>query len=185
MLNESLALGQVYQPGETWACVRERLLAQGVSSLPKLASQTRALREVYDRIGHLSDAERNYLSTEADRTEQQAMTWLAVCRTYRFVHEFAVEVINERYQSWRLELGHDAFDRFFTVKAEGNQDLAKLSSSTCAKLRQVLFRMLREAGLQSIDGKIQPIWLSQRMKQLIGDNNPADLQVFPGNGVSL
>ncbi|WP_231867332.1 DUF1819 family protein [Acetobacter malorum] len=185
MLNESLVIAKTYQPGETWASARKRLLIEGASSLPKLASQTRALREVYDRIGHLSDAERFYLSDEADRAEQQAMTWLAVCRTYRFVHEFAVEVINERYQSWRLELGHDAFDRFFTVKAEGNQDLAKLSSSTCAKLRQVLFRMLREAGLRNIDGKIQPIWLSRRMKQLIEDNNPADLLVFPGNGVSL
>ncbi len=91
MLNESLAIAQSYQPGESWASARERLLAQGASSLPKLASQTRALREVYDRIGHLSDAERHYLSAEADRAEQQAIVWLAVCRTYRFIYEFAVE----------------------------------------------------------------------------------------------
>lgn len=182
MLNESLAIAQAYHPGETWACARERLLAQGASSLPKLASQTRALREVYDRIGHLSDAERHYLSAEADRAEQQAMIWLAICRTYRFVHEFAVEVISERYQSWRLDLGHEVFDRFLAEKAETDPALAELSSSTCAKLRQVLFRILREAGLRSIEGRIQPIWLSGRMKRLIEENNPADLRVFPGNG---
>ena len=85
MLNESLAIAQGYQPGESWASARERLLTQGASSLPKLASQTRALREVYDRIGHLSDTERQYLSDDADRAEQQAMMWLAICRTYRFV----------------------------------------------------------------------------------------------------
>jgi hypothetical protein len=182
MLNESLVIAQGYQPGESWASARERLLAQGASSLPKLASQTRALREVYDRIGHLSDAERQYLSAEADRTEQQAMIWLAICRTYRFVHEFAVEVISERYQSWRLDLGHEVFDRFLAEKAETDPALAELSSSTCAKLRQVLFRILREAGLRSIEGRIQPIWLSGRMKRLIEENNPADLRVFPGNG---
>ena len=182
MLNESLAIAQAYHLGETWACARERLLAQGASSLPKLASQTRALREVYDRIGHLSDAERHYLSAEADRAEQQAMIWLAICRTYRFVHEFAVEVISERYQSWRLDLGHEVFDRFLAEKAETDPALAELSSSTCAKLRQVLFRILREAGLRSIEGRIQPIWLSGRMKRLIEENNPADLRVFPGNG---
>lgn len=91
MLNESLAIADAYKPGETWACTRERLLAEGASSLPKLASQTRALREVYDRIGHLSNEERHYLSAEADRAEQQAIVWLAVCRTYRFIYEFAVE----------------------------------------------------------------------------------------------
>lgn len=182
MLNESLAIAQGYQPGESWTSARERLLAQGASSLPKLASQTRALREVYDRIGHLSDAERQYLLDDADRTEQQAMIWLAICRTYRFVHEFAVEVINERYQSWRLDLGLEVFDRFLAEKAECDPSLAELSSSTCAKLRQVLFRILREAGLRSIEGRIQLIWLSGRMKRLIEVNNPADLRVFPGNG---
>jgi hypothetical protein len=110
MLNESLAIAQACQLGETWACARGRLCAQGASSLPKLASQTRALREVYDRIGHLSDAERHYLSAEADRAEQQAMIWLAICRTSRFVHEFAAEAINRRYQSWRLDLGHGIFE---------------------------------------------------------------------------
>ena len=182
MLNESLAIAHAYRPGETWACARERLLPQGASSLPKLASQTRALREVYDRIGHLSDAERHYLSAEADRTEQQAMVWLAVCRTYRIVYEFAVEVISERYQSWRLDLGHEVFDRFLAEKAESDPGLAELSASTCAKLRQVLFRILREAGLRSVEGRIQPIWLSGRMKRLIEESNPADLRVFPGNG---
>lgn len=182
MLNESLVIAQAYRPGETWASARERLLAQGASSLPKLASQTRTLREVYDRIGHLSDAERDYLSAEADRTEQQAMVWLAVCRTYRFVHEFAVEVINERYRSWRLDLGHEVFDRFLAEKVECDPSLAELSPSTSAKLRQVLFRILREAGLRSVEGRIQPIWLSERMKRLIEESNPADLRVFPGKG---
>ncbi|MFV0298694.1 MAG: DUF1819 family protein [Hyphomicrobiaceae bacterium] len=182
MLNESLVIVEAYRPGETWASARERVLAYGASSLPKLASQTRALREVYDRVGHLSDAERHYLSGEADRAEQQAMMWLAVCRTYRFVREFAVEVINERYQSWRLDLGHEVFDRFLEEKTEFDPSLAELSASTRAKLRQVLFRILRESGLRSVEGRIQPIWLSGRMKRLIEESNPADLRIFPGNG---
>lgn len=182
MLNESLVIAQGYQPGENWASARERLLALGVSSLPKQASQTRALREVYDRIGHLSNAERQHLLDDADRAEQQAMIWLAICRTYRFVYEFAVEVISERYQSWRLDLGLEVFDRFLAEKAECDPSLAELSSSTCAKLRQVLFRILREAGLRSADGQIQPMWLSGRMKRLIEETNPADLRIFPGNG---
>ena len=182
MLNESIVIAPAYQAGESWASARERLLAQGASSFPKLASQTRALREVYDRIGYLSDAERHYLSDEADRAEQQAMMWLAICRTYRFVHEFAVEVINERYQSWRLDLGHEVFDRFLAEKAEFDPSLAELSPSTCMKLRQVLFRILRESGLRSVEGRIQPIWLSGRMKRLIEESNPADLRIFPGNG---
>lgn len=182
MLNESLVVAEAYRPGETWKCARKRLLAHGASSLPKLASQTRALREVYDRIGHLSDAERHYMLAEADRTEQQAMVWLAICRTYRFVREFAVEVINERYQSWRLDLGHEVFDRFLAEKAELDSSLAELSPSTSAKLRQILFRILRESGLLSVQGRIQPVWLSGRIKRLVAQSSPLDLRIFPGSG---
>jgi hypothetical protein len=182
MVREGMAVAQEYRSGESWAEARERLLSEGVSSLPKLASQTRVLREIFDRIGHLTEAERCYLLESADRLEQQALMWLAVCRTYRFVREFTVEVIVERYQSWRFDLGHEVFDRFLAEKADIDQSLAELSLSTCAKLRQVLFRILRECELLSREGKIQPIWLSARMKTLIAETSSADLLIFPGNG---
>ena len=185
LLNESTALAQDWRPGETWADARERLVSGGVSSFPKLASQTRVLREVYDRVGHLTDAERRYLLEEADRLEQRALVWLAVCRTYRLVYEFAVEVLAERYLSWRFDIGPEAFDRFLAEKSDFDQGLAELSPSTCAKLRQVLFRILREAGLLGVEGRIQPVWLSARMKALIEETNPADLLIFPGNGGHL
>ena len=182
MLNESLMIALSYRPDETWSSAKKRLLAEGASTLPKQASQIRALREVYDRIGYLSEAERKYLTDEADRPEQQALIWLAICRTYSFIYEFAVDVINDRFRSWRLDLDHEVFDRFLAEKAEYDLRLAELSSSTCAKLRQVLFRILREVGLRDAEGRIQPIWISGRLKRLIEESNPADLWVFPGNG---
>ena len=180
MLNESLVIAQSYRAGEPWGVARDRLLREGTSALPKLASQTRALREVYDRIGQLTEAERLWMLEEADRAGQQAMLWLAICRTYHFIREFAVEVIVDRFTSWRLELGLDAFDRFFAGKAELDQSLTELLPSTCAKLRQVLFRILRESGLLSHSGQIEAVWLPLRMKQLIEEHSPEDLRVFPG-----
>jgi hypothetical protein len=182
MLNESIEIARHYRNGESWLAARDRLLRDGASHLPKISSKTRALREVYYRVGMLTDQERGYLLDAADRAEQCAIAWLAVCRAYRFVYDFATDVIGERFQSWRLDLGHDAYDRFFTVKAEAVPSLAELSTTTCAKLRQVLFRILHEVGLRSDEGRIQPIWLTGRLKRLIEENNPADLRVFPGNG---
>lgn len=182
MVNESIALVRHCNINESWAVARDRLMGQGISSFPKLASRTRILKEVFDRIQHLSVAEREYLLEDADRTEQLALIWLAICRTYRFVREFAVEVIHERYQSWRLTLGHESFDRFLAEKADIDPAIAKLSSSTCAKLRQVLFRILHEAGILGDEDRIQPIWLSARVKTLIAEEDPKDLLIFPGSG---
>jgi hypothetical protein len=182
MVNESVALVRHYHPDETWPDARARLLSEGISSFPKLASQTRVLREIFDRVSQLTQEERAYLLEEANRSEQQALIWLAVCRTYAFVREFAIEVIEERFLSWRLGLGHEAFDRFLAEKAEVDTTLSELSPSTCAKLRQVLFRILRESGLLSDEGRIQQIWLSARMKALIHERCPEDIRIFPGNG---
>lgn len=181
MLNESLVIAKHFRPSESWADARVRLLDERASSFPKLASKTRAIREVYDRIATLTDEERDYLLHNSDRMEQQAIIWLSICRTYRFIGEFAIEEINERYKSWRLTLDHAVFDRFFSLKAELDKKLDALSPSTRLKLRQVLFRMLREANLVSGDDTIQPVWLSGHLKRLIEENNPRDIQIFPGN----
>ncbi|WP_113913309.1 DUF1819 family protein [Roseovarius dicentrarchi] len=179
-VNESIVLAEHYRSGESWDDARERLLAENITALPKLASQTRSLREIYGRITRLSDDERAFLLERSDRQEQQAILWLAVCRTYRFIREFAVEVIQDRYQSWRLELGHETFDRFLAEKAEWNEPLTQLSPSTCAKLRQVMFRIMREAGILNGNDNIQAIWLSPGLRTLISEVDPQDLLVFPG-----
>ncbi|WP_245512219.1 DUF1819 family protein [Rhizobium leguminosarum] len=184
MVNESMALARQCRPQETWPNARARLVSEGISSFPKLASKTRVLREIFDRVSQLTQEERAFLLEEADRSEQQALIWLAVCRTYAFVREFAIEVIEERFLSWRPDLGHEAFDRFLAEKAEVDESLSELSASTCAKLRQVLFRILRESGVLGAEGRIQQIWLSARVKALIYEQCPEDIRVFPGNGGS-
>lgn len=181
MLNESLVIAEHFRSSESWGDARVRLLDEGASSFPKLASKTRAIREVFDRVTTLTEEERDFLLHDADRMEKQAIVWLSICRTYRFIREFAIDEINERYKSWRLVLDHAVFDRFFAQKAELHAKLDALSPSTRLKLRQVLFRMLREADLVSSDETIQPVWLSGRLKRLIEERNPRDLQIFPGN----
>lgn len=115
-----------------------RALDQGTTALPKTASNRRALREIINRLRTMTAQERKFLLDEADRTDQQALLWLAACRAYRFVHEFALEVIRERYLSYQVDLPLESFDILFEAKAEWDDDLAGLSSSTRKKLRQVL-----------------------------------------------
>lgn len=75
------------------------------------------------------------------------LLWLAVCRRYRFLADFAVEVLHERFLTLKPALPPQEFDVFFNDKSQSHPELSELSSSTIQKLRQVLFRMLREAGL--------------------------------------
>lgn len=179
-LNESLEVAKLHREGESWEDTAKRALDEGTTTLPKSASNRRSLREITNRLRTLTKQERNFLSEDADRTDQQALLWLATCRTYRFVAEFSEEVIRDRYLSYQMDLPLSAFDIALGNKAEWDEGLAKLSDSTRSKLRQILFRIMREAGILSQENRIQASILSTRLKQMINDNNSTELAYFPG-----
>ena len=96
------------------------------------------------------------------------------------MREFAVEVLRERYLSYQMDLPLEAFDVFWGRKAEWDEGLESISQSTRLKLRQILFRMMREAGVLTENNTIQMVYLSKRLQDLIADSNREDLLVFPG-----
>lgn len=182
LLNESVEVARLHAPSEAWEATLRRALEEGVTSLPKAASRRRTLREIVNRISTLSDEERNYLVDGANRQDQQALLWLATCRSYRFVREFATEVIRERYLSFQFDLPLESFDILLAAKAEWDERLAGISPATRAKLRQVLFRMMREANVISDDNRILSAYISPRLKAMLEDKNPQDRVLFPGLG---
>jgi hypothetical protein len=179
-LNESLVVAGLHAPAEPWSATVDRALFEGAASLPKADSQRRTLREICNRLAALTDEERDFLLNDADRSDQLALLWLATCRAYRFVREFATEVLRERYLSFQLDLPLESFDILFETKAEWDEGLAKISASTRAKLRQVMFRMMREANVISAEGRILSAYVSPRLKNLIEDFDRRDLLIFPG-----
>jgi hypothetical protein len=120
------------------------------------------------------------LLIESERGEQAALLWLAACRAYRFIAEFAVEVLSDRFLSLRTALTYDDFDGFLSAKEEWSPKLATLSVSTRAKLRAVLFRLMRDAEILSRDNRILGAMLSPRVLTVIQARNADELRYFPG-----
>lgn len=180
MLLESRAVTKLHVPGETWAATLERARDAGATALPKIASNRRVLNEIVLRLSALSAEELAFLADEADHDEAQALLWIAVCRSYRFIEEFVREVVIDRYLSYRLDLPPESFDVFFHDKAEWNDKLARLSPSTQKKLGQVMFRILREAGILSRDRHIQTAIIPNRIQIMIENAEPAAFDYFPG-----
>ncbi|RPE67328.1 putative inner membrane protein DUF1819 [Pacificibacter maritimus] len=178
-LNESLEVARLHVEGEPWENTILRAMDEGATSLPKSASNRRSLREISNRLLKLTAEERSYFLEKADRSDQQALLWIAACRAYRFVREFAVEVVRERYLSYQLDLPLESFDILLAAKAEWDEGLAGLSRSTQLKLRQIMFRMMREAGIISEDRRIQTAILSTYLKNMIEEHNSGELAVFP------
>jgi hypothetical protein len=174
--NESIDAAQSFHRLTDWDAVRAEMVSSGTVGFRASSSAKRTVREMVDRLRSLSDTEVDLLIEGAPQ-EQAVLLWLAICRTYRFVAEFATEVLRERFLSFRVDIDYDTFDAFFEAKAEWSPDLATIRPSTRAKLRQVLFRIMREADIISPSDEIRRTLLTPRLQFLI---SPAELRWLPG-----
>jgi len=135
--------------------------------------------EICTRLKTLSPQELSLLVT-ADPYDQLLISWLACCRTYQFIGDFATQVLLENFASYKLDLGHVDFDFFYDEQALFHPELDEMTDGTRKKLRQILFRMMREVGVLTEDNRIVAGIASQSLKD-INDHGARDLHLFvPG-----
>lgn len=161
-----------------WHTVRDRVISENLIQARTKNTLNRVCKEILSRLRTLSPAELQFLAQGSDQ-DQRHLLWLAVCRRYRFIAEFATEVVRERFLSLKYDLQLEDFDAFFNKKADWCPELDKIKPSTRIKLRQVLFKMLRESGLLGTDNRINAALLAPALVKAITCNRRQDLLVFP------
>ena len=176
--HESVNLAGLYLDIQDWNAVREKVLADNLLQARTLNTLKRVCREVISRLKTLDARELDLLVATNPR-EQGYLLWLAVCRRYRFIAEFAVEVMRERYVSFKTDLTHVDFDTFFNGKSEWYVELDQLRTTTRKKLRQVLFKILHEADLLTANNTIKAAMLSPGLVEVISQDNRQDVFFFP------
>lgn len=175
---ESVQMASLFLECGDWNHVREEALSENLLQARTISSAKRTCREILFRLQKLSPAELDLLVHGATQ-EQACILWIAVCRHYTFIGEFAREVIRERYISLKSDLQYEDFDSFFNRKADWHPELDTMRKSTIGKLRQVAFRMLREAGILSNGNTINTIMLSDRLLESLSKDNRSDVHFFP------
>ena len=175
---ESVSVAELYLKQGDWNKVRDEAIARNLLQARTTNSARRICREICPRLQQLNKDELAVLGA-GDHQEQAYLLWLAVCRRYRFIYDFSVEVIRERLLTLRYELSYDDYDAFFNAKMEWHEELESITATTRNKLRQVMFKMLREAALLNTDNAIVPALLSARLMNVISSHRQQDLRVFP------
>jgi len=175
---KSVKVARLYFESKDWVKVRETIMQKNILQTRTLASAKRISREICSRLKLLTDQELRVL-IEGPFKDQAYILWLAVCRRYRFIYEFAVEVLREKFLTFQHELNYEDYDAFFNTKASWNEKLDRISDSTQKKLRQVLFKILREAGLLTRENSIIPAILSSDVIKAVENRSRKDFSVFP------
>lgn len=175
---EAVELAQLYLDLGDWDAVRAKVVSENLLQSRTLSALKRLCREVFPRLKTLSLGEIEFL-VEGRYQEQAYLLWIAVCRRYRFIAEFAVEVLRERFITLKADLSPEDFDSFFNRKAEWHSELEEISQATRIRLRQVLFKMLREADLLTPNNIINAAMPTPGFLSLISKGDPREVLYFP------
>lgn len=178
---DSIKIGSVYLETNDWGMVKRQIEDHNILQYDTRSSSTRISRELRQRLQTLSQKQLELL-VEGSQPEQKQLLWLAVCKCYAFIQEFAIEVLSEKFLKMDLALTELDYDAFYNRKADWHDELDELKETTRSKLKQVLFRMMREADLISEDQTIIPAMVSRRMIQVLRPDAPLSFQIFPISG---
>ncbi len=175
---ESVALAMLFVELNDWNKVRDKVLSENLLQSRTVSTSKRQCREIISRLKTLERGELDLLISGSTQ-EQKYLLWLAVCRHYRFIAEFAEEVLRERYIGLKHDFHYEEFDFFFNKKSEWHPELEEITSTTRNKLRQVLFKILREAELLTVRNTINASMLSQQFLAAIPRQQRKDVFLFP------
>lgn len=177
LTREAVIAAPLFLEVRDWNEVRDRLCAENLFQARTASSGFRLAREVAQRLAVLTDSELDLLQ-DASPSERGHLMWIAACRRYAFIGDFAEEVVRERFLLLTPTLGYDEFDSFVHGKALWHPELAELKESTLKKLRSTVFRMLTEAGLL-IGGEIVHAPLSERVRDAFDAQVQSDVRFLP------
>ncbi|RRD53432.1 DUF1819 family protein [Buchananella hordeovulneris] len=160
-----------------WDLVRDRLHAENLLQARTTSSGFRLAREVSQRLAALAEPELELLQ-DASPSERGHLMWVAACRHYALIGDFAEEVVRERFLLFTPALSYRDFDSFVSGKTLWHPELAEVTDSTMQKLRSTMFRMLTEAGLLT-GGEIVNAALSERVREAFEAQIPSDVRFLP------
>ncbi|MFN3981720.1 MAG: DUF1819 family protein [Caldilinea sp.] len=175
---ESLTIVELYTALQDWEQVRCIVLADNRLQMRTANASQRLYREIASRLRQLTADELALLQC-GSLLEQAYLLWLAVCKRYRFIYDFAGEVVREKFLRLDFELKPEEYDIFFARKAEWHPEVESVAPATRSKQRQVVYKMLREAQLVGSDRRIIPALLTPRLIDAIRADDPAHFVIFP------
>jgi len=177
-LQEAPVIVERYLALRDWSQTRNQVRNDNLLQVRTAAAALRISKELIARLELLESDELEELVNGSAR-DRGYLLWVAACRRYAIIHDFAIEVLREHYLLLRRQLSFGDYDAFYNAKALWHTELDEIAQSTQHKLRQNLFRMLRDADLISDQQHIQAAMLSPRLAQLLARRGRDDLLVFP------
>ena len=178
-INESNLILKKYLENKDWKETEKYNIENNILQTNSFSSAKRIFREISLRLKSLSNEEQEFF-IRSNYVDQSILIWISICRTYRFIGDFSSMIILEKFNSYQLELDYNDFNYFYEKQKVFHEELNLLKDSTRKKLRQVIFRIMKDLNIISKTLEITPLFPSIELKE-ISKSTKKDLQLFlPG-----
>jgi len=178
-LNESNLILKKYLENKDWRETEKYSIENNILQTNTLSSEKRIFREISLRLRSLSLEEQEFF-IRSNYVDQSILIWISICRTYKFIGDFASMIISEKFDTYQLELNHNDFNYFYEQQKVLHKELNLLKDSTRKKLRQVIFRIMKDLNMLSQTNEITPLLPSIDLRE-ISSLTRKDLKLFlPG-----
>lgn len=173
LLYESIELAKAYAKKGGWDAAVESILASNVNTQSK-STIKRERNEIALRLKTLSSPLLEKL-INVNPDDAKIIVLYAILKTYPFIRDFCLEVLYEKSMILDIHIQEYEINAFFRNQEDRHEAFSKKSDSTKQKLKQVMFKMLSDAGvLKSTKEKIiMKPYMDTSVSRLIADDGGA------------
>lgn len=175
---ETKKVAELYLEERDWKKVAKIAFDTNLLQYRTQNALKRTLSEIISRLKKLPE-EALLILVNGTPYEQNQILWFAVCLRYSFIYDFAIEVVKEKYNLMQSKITQLDYDAFFNSKLNWHDELDKLTDTTRYKLKQILFKMLKEAEIVDSDNCILTTFVSPRVIEIINNYDSMYLGIFP------
>lgn len=169
---ETKEISLLYNQIKNWKEVEQKVLEDNLLQRNSLSTRKRVFSELKKRINNFNEDELKYFNT-ASMEDVKVLSFIGCLKTYRFIYEFVIEVIREKFLIFDYQLEPCDYTSFLESKMALSKKLSSVSETTQKKLRQVLYNILAEVGLiENIKNPYitKPLLSESIIKLLINDD---------------
>ena len=175
-INASNLILRKYFENKDWKETEKYTIENNILQTNSLSSAKRIFREVSLRLKSLSNKEQEFF-IRSNYIDQSILIWISICRTYKFIGDFSSMIISEKFNSYQLKMNYNDFNYFYEQQKVYHEELNLLKDSTRKKLRQVIFRIMKDLNIISQTKEITPLLPSMELKE-ISKLTRKDLKLF-------
>lgn len=178
LVPESIRVAECFVRHSDWTRTMAEISDDNLLQSRTRSTGERKLREIQPRLKTLTAPEIDLL-VQGSPSEQLAVLWLATCKRYAFLSDFASQIVRQLYLSMQYQVTHLHVSDFLESQAVWHAEIEKLTQTTKSKVCTVTMRMLRESELTTEGGMIRPAVVTPELAAAISADDRNWFAIYP------